>query len=190
MSSSDRLFDDGFEGRLRGWTVNHVSRNYWRVESTMERDDVMQESYLTFLKVKARYAGVVDEPAHFMALYKTAWTRRFTDLANADTARRVEISSDRSGPDGEARTSVEELTAGETDNDGRLAVLLRQAPREVMQVVNLFLSCPQEILDLALQSWQGDRRRSDTSSRKVCQLLGLPGGRDVIAETIDYFTGP
>lgn len=182
-STSEPRYVPEFKGPLEGWTVNHVARNYWRVASTQERDDVLQEAYVTFLKVRQRYALTVSEPKHFMALYKTAWERRFTDLANADTARRQEVSGDR----GDA--SVEDLTAGETDNDGRLAVMLRQAPREVMQVVNLFLSCPQEILDLALQSWQGERRVSDTSSRKVCQLLGLPPGRDVIKETVDYFTG-
>lgn len=154
----------------------------------MERDDVMQESYLTFLKVRNRYETTVDEPGHFMALYKTAWTRRFTDLANLDTARRAEVSSDCLGEGGE-RETVDERTTGDTDNDGRLAVLLRQAPQEVMQVVNLFLNCPQEILDLALQSWQGHRRRVDNSNRKVCQLLGLPADRDVLQETVDYFSG-
>lgn len=166
-----------FKGPLEGWATNYLKKNYWRVEATQEWDDCMQEAQCVFYKLKTRYAdtGAVTEPKHFMALYKTSMTRRFTDLANDNTSRRWEVVVSE-GPDGEIYEPM-----GETDNDGGLAVLLRQAPAEVVQVLNLFLSCPQEILDMALSTWR------TSGSKKICQLLGIDERRDVMQETFDHF---
>ena len=184
MSSSKPAYVPEFQGVLEGWTVNHIKKNMWRVRATQEFEDVMQEAHCVFLKLKLYYADTVTEPQHFTALYKTSWQRKFIDLANADTAQRAETHWDETeNRDGHAMHEP----IGELNNDGELATMLRQAPNEVLQVLNLFLNCPQEILDLALTSW--DRRFSGGGSKKICQLLGISPQRDVMGATIDYLEG-
>lgn len=179
-----------WKGPIEGWTVNHVSANMWKVERTQQRADVMQEAYLVFMKVSARYPEL-DDPRHFMALYKTSWQRHFTDLANADTADRVTSSISRAGPAEDGECDRDRDFVGATDNDGQLSVMLRQAPAEVRMVINLFLSAPQEILDLALAGWvrKRDGQVGAGGSKRLCRLLGLPEDMDVMGAVERYFRG-
>lgn len=166
-----------FKGPVEGWVVNYVTANYWRVERTHERADLIQDAYLVFRRVADRYPGV--EARHFMALFKTSWTRHFTDLANADTATRAETHR----AEGSADTDI-----GETGNAGPLLVAIRQAPAEVRAVLSLFLSAPEEILELALAGWkENDTRSRAGASGRINRLLGLPEGEDVLARVEDYF---
>ncbi len=173
-----------FKGPVEGWVVNHLKTNYWRVAKTMQRDDVLQEAYLVFMRCAAKYP-IMDTPQHFMALFKTAWINQFTDFANKDTASRVVTEMPRIRVDDDL---VEYEPAGEADNDGYLSVLLSEAPKEVLMVMNLFLSAPQEIVELALASWRGkDRRCKAGGSKRINQMLGLPPDLDVIKLTEDHF---
>lgn len=175
-----------FKGPVEGWVVNHLKTNYWRVARTMAREDVLQEAYVVFLRCRRKYP-VIDTAQHFMALYKTAWTRQFTDFANEDTASRCVTEMPRVRVDDEL---VEIDPVGDVESDGYLAVLLREAPREVSMVLNLFLSAPQEILDVALASWNGkDRRCKAGGSKRINQMLGLPTDLDVLKMTEDYIKG-
>lgn len=160
-------FTPEFKGPIEGWVVNQLEREYWRVQSTMTRMDVMQEAYIVFDRVRRTYEGKIKEPKHFMSLFKTSWTRHFTDLSVTDS---------------ECRTaSVAESyadSAGELENEGYLRTLVRQAPAEVRLVLTMFLNAPQELVDLATSSFQrvgrGGQRAAD--NRRVASLLGLPEG--------------
>lgn len=177
-------FKPEFKGPIEGWVVNHVHKNFWRVERTTERADLMQDAYVVFLRLQARYTEVT-EPKHFMALYKSAWSNHFTDLANADTEARVLTQLKTRTSEGE---EIDLELQGDTDNDGALSTMLRQAPREVTMVLNLFLAAPQEILDLALSSWNGpDRRCRAGGSERINKLLGLPLHLDTLQLVHDYF---
>lgn len=173
-----------FEGPIEGYVVNFLRKNYWKVERTVPRDDVMQEAHVVYLRCKRRYPDVEDK--HFMALFKTAWSNHFTDLANEDTERRCEVSSSVHDDDDEHRVAYAE-PCGATDNDGMLSVLVQQAPREVSMVLNLFLNAPQELLDLALSKWRENGRYLAGGSKHVTQMLGLPADLDVLKMVEDHF---
>jgi len=172
-----------FAGPLEGWTVNYCRQHYWRVKRSLPWEDLMQEAQLVFLRCKAKY-WYVEEPKHFMALFKTAWTHQFTSFSVADSDGRFITSGaedDEQAPDG----------VGELTNDGELAVMLRQAPREVLMVLNLLLSAPTEIMDIALSSWNGQDARCKTGgSERICKMLGLPANLDVMQMVVDYFRPP
>jgi len=69
-----------------------------------------------------------------------------------------------------------------------LAIMLRQAPREVIMVMNLFLNAPTEIAEVALSGWRGkDKRCRAGGSKQICKLLGLPLDLDVMQMVDDYF---
>jgi len=174
-----------FPGPIEGYVVNHMKKNFWRVERTQTRDDVMQEARVVFLRCKAKYQEL-ETPQHFMALFKRAWANEFNDLANADTASRVLVPQ-QTYRDEDGRETLVELH-GDVENDGALSVMLKQAPAEVTLVLNLFLSAPQEILDLALGTWKGrDQRCKTGGSKRICKMLGLPPELDVLKLVEEYF---
>lgn len=179
MSNS---YEPTFKGPIEGYVVNNLKQHFWRIEASCTMDDALQEARCVFLRVAQKYPGV-DAP-HFMALFKMAWHNQLTDLANDDTRLRAMVPliarQDEEGREIEA--------VGELENEGYLAVSLRQAPQEVQAVINLFLSAPQEILDLALRGWSARGRRKTDGSRKICKLLGLREDLDVLQSVEDHFT--
>lgn len=169
-----------YSGPIAGYVVNFVQKHYWKVESSLTREDVYQEAYIVFMRVVMKYPEL-ETPQQFMALFKSAWYNEFTNLANNDTKLRTFCQMPTVG-------EAEFEPVGELNNEGGLATLLRQAPEEIKLVLALFLSAPQELLDLALQSWKGgDPRRHDGGSTKLNKMLGLPANLNVIKLTEDYF---
>jgi hypothetical protein len=176
-----------FAGAVQGYVINGMKANYFRVSRTLSREDYMQEAYLVFLRVVRKYEGTVTEPKHMMALFKQAWANELNDLATRDTQQRMFVQAPLSRDDGGEDVEAFE-PAGDCDNDGALATMLRQAPREVSMVLNLFLSAPQEVLDVALASWRGKDRRCRTGgSQRICHLLGIDPSVDVMQRVEDYF---
>lgn len=175
MYSNDRLIQRRvvrwrWEGAIEGWVHNYVQHNHWKVRRTIpDRDDLYQEAYVKYLECRRAYPNV-GTPQHFMALFKTAYSRRFMDLAEMDTASRCLVS--------DTDISLQEVAV---ETDGMLAVMIRQAPVEVRMVLSLFLNAPQEVLDAMLQ---GHRNKS----RRVNELLGLDPDLDSMQMVEDYFT--
>jgi hypothetical protein len=134
------LYSPNFEGPIEGWVVNGMKANYFRVENTHSREEYLQEAYLVFLRVKRKYEGKVEEPKHFMSLFKRAWTNELNDLATKATNARMLVAMPMLRSDDGDELEYEPM--GELDNEGFLAVLVRQAPREVSMVLNLFCECP------------------------------------------------
>lgn len=187
-SKKPKWFVPRWEGLIEGYVMNTIPKNFFRVEVMMTREDYIQEAYVVFLRVKNKYEGQIkaDEPQHFTALFKRAWANRLNDLSNEATSIREHFVPDHN--EDSSGTHRESLSVGETDNEGALAVLIRQAPREVAMVLNLFLNAPQEILDVALEPWRGkDRRFAGGGSARICQLLGLDPNVDVMQRVEDYF---
>jgi len=173
-----------FTGPIEGWTVNYSKLNFWRVNGSMEWSDVMQEAYLVFLRCVGKYPDL-ETPQQFMALYKMAWFNAFTDFAHADTRLRLMVSETTLTQEGE---EINYEPIGDLNHDGSLATLIRQAPKEVLMVLNLFLSAPTEILDLALTGWKvRDARRTTGGSKRICQMLGLPPDLNVLQMVEDHF---
>lgn len=170
-----------WKGLIEGYIVNYLTKHHWKIERSCPRSDAMQEAFCIFLRCKRKYPSV--EPKHFMALFKTTWHNHFIDLSNLDTELRAQIAmpTDIEG--------IEIEPIGELDNDGMLAVMIRQAPREVSMVLSLFLNAPAELLDMVLGSWKagGDRRFKAGGSEKINQLLGFPKEFDSMKAVSDYF---
>jgi len=171
-----------FKGPVEGWVVNYLKREYWRIERTVPREDVMQEAYVVFLRCKARFpkSAEYDTPQAFMAQFKRAWVNQMNDLSVLDTRDRAFVAE----PEGQQAERV-----GSTDNDGMLRIMIQQAPREVTTVLSLFLSAPTELLELALHAWTSSGKNSAGGPKHLQKLLGFPPEVDPIKIVEDYFDG-
>lgn len=167
-----------WKGEVEGYLTNFLAKNMWRIARTLDHEEAMQEGWLVFAKVRDRYCGpkaerVLSQGAHFMALFKTSWQRRFDDLAKTDTKYRAVVGDYEPSSD----------AAGELENDGYLATLLRQAPEEVRVVLTMFLGAPQELLALALAHWRPGMRADPT----INAMLGRDEDDELMGRVVDYF---
>ena len=170
-----------FKGPIEGYVVNSLKTNYWRIAETHTREDAMQEAWVVFMRCCARYP-IIDTPQNFMSLFKRAWINQLNDLANATTRHRALIpeAEDESG------NKIHE-PVGETENAGYLTVLVHQAPREVLMVLNLFLNAPTELLELAAKAWSAGGHRNVDGNAMLARLLGTDPKADLIGKVRDHF---
>lgn len=174
------MFKPEFKGPVEGWVVNHMTTNYWRVQATLSRMEVLQEANLIFLRTAKHYEGQITEAKHFMSLFQRSWLNHFTDLAKIDSATRQGVSM--TSADGTQYEAV-----GDVENLGYLRTVIRQAPREVAVVLNLLLNAPQELLDLATENWRKSGKHHAGGNKQVSQWLGLPEGSRPLDVVEEYF---
>ena len=171
-----------FQGPIEGWAVKYASSQFWRVQSSMQWEDLMQESYMVFRRCADKYPAL-DTPQHFMALFKRAWINEINTMAVTDSRLRdfQPLTVERD----EEEISTEPV--GELTHDGDLALLLQSAPSEVISLLNLMLRAPQEIIEIVLGAWHEDARRKASDRARLNRLLGLPASADVVAMTKRHF---
>jgi DNA-directed RNA polymerase specialized sigma24 family protein len=179
------MYTPEFHGPIEGYLMNQITKDLWRVANTHDRQDLMQEGVLVFLRCAAKYS-IIDTPQHFMALFKTAWAHHLNDLSVKATKARVMVSETHLDPEDGSEWNREAI--GETDNAGALTLMVQQAPREVLMVLNLFLNAPQELLDLATKAWTKKGRRNANGNLIINKMLGLPDEADTLGKVNDYFT--
>lgn len=152
-----------WEGEIHGWARKYIRKNLWRVDSIHSAEDLEQEAYLTFLRVKAAYPRVV-EPRHFMALFKTAMANEMTDRARY-RQKRLEAIINLEGDVAEVLTD----RIGEYTNEGYLNIALSELPDDTKRVLAVF-NDPEKL----------KRLRQKTPRTHIQKLAGLPAKRETI----------
>jgi hypothetical protein len=66
------------------WLHSTAYHHYWRVDPSLNIDDLIQDGHVKWTQVVRRYPDIV-EPKHLMALFKTAYMRHLHDLSNRKT---------------------------------------------------------------------------------------------------------
>lgn len=161
----DPYFDDG----LKKWIFKQAHKNYWRVATWMDLDDLVQEGFLCYAICRARYEPKNEQ--HLMSLVKITFINQITDLANRRTRTPETPVSELASPGNELEL-LESLAGGE-DGDSELQGLLARAPKEVRALL------------AALSSDEGAERmrrpyriREDgsreTTNERWCRLIGVP----------------
>lgn len=175
-----------FQGHVEGYVVNFLRKEFWRISRRMEYEDAMQESRLIHTKLARIYPDA--EPAHFMSLYKTAWSNHFNDLSKSDTKNRF-IVLDSDCQDDKESDSANYLTSrvGDLDNNGMLSILISQAPEEVVAVLSIFINAPSELLAAFSSAWRAKGKRKEDGNSMLCAALGYPKGTDLIGKVERYF---
>ena len=185
-TSTKRKYLPRFEGPIEGYVKNYLAKHYWKVASSMEHDDCMQEAFLVFLRCAEKY-GVMDSPQHFMALFKTAWIRHYTDMAYKDSAAREVLSYGHQVESEEDGVhDLLDLVPGDLDTDGYLSRLLAAAPHDVATVLSFFLSAPPQLIQAVGEAWAAKGRKHKDGNKMLCQALGFPRGSDLIGSVERY----
>lgn len=152
-----------WEGPTKVWARGFISHNIWRCDRVHDADDLLQDAYLTYLKVVTMYPRVRRQ-AHFMSLFRRAIHNEMHDRARY-VMRKRELNEDTSVDACELPGRI-----GEVSNEGYIAVLLEQAPEPVRDALICIAQNPaslyqatgyRENLNMRLRRVLGSDRRVD-----------------------------
>src|SRR5262249_22978151 len=74
------------ERNITGWVFKYAKKNFWRVESYYELDDLVQDGFMIYCAVREHYSDITDKP-HLMALFKRAFSNHIHDLSTKRTRK-------------------------------------------------------------------------------------------------------
>lgn len=124
-----------WEGPTKQWVIGFLRKNQWRCDRIHDFDDLLQDAYLTFLKICKKYPQVIRQ-AHFMTLYRTAMHNEMHDRARY-MRRKRELHEDTSVDASDLPGRI-----GEVSNDGYITVLLEQAPEQLRDALTCIAQNP------------------------------------------------
>lgn len=88
-----RVFTPRWQGAINARAINLTKKFYPALCSDYEFEDLLQEAFLVFLKVRNKYPAV-DNPRWFMVLFSRALLRRFIDLKRGQSTHPRCVSFD------------------------------------------------------------------------------------------------
>lgn len=123
----------------RLWLTSFAKKNFWRVSSWYDMDDLLQDGYLLYLRVRERYPDITHPP-HIMRLFRTTFTRHLHDLARQrerqlDTPLSVVVAN----PDVPHEVVLDLMLRGERGLE-EVQVALVKAPECVLRLLELLAS--------------------------------------------------
>lgn len=78
----------------RAWLLKTAKINYWRVADWIEFDDLVNDGFVCWARVVARYeraTGRVRRRSHLMSLFKRTYSNHIHDLSKGKTRQPVEV---------------------------------------------------------------------------------------------------
>ena len=168
-----------WEGDIQNYAKSYISKNAWKVDEVNSFDDLLQDAYLVFHKVKTAYPRVVEAP-HFMALFKTALANSMIDKARY-RQRKLEIMATQDADISEAMNGQLPLAevVGEYSNDGHIRIVLEELPEEIKLILSVFSD--EEKLKLLRQKTRRSPVR-ETLVMKLCRVAGVPWRKEIATE--------
>lgn len=145
-----------WEGSVKGWAIKFIHTNKWRCDKIHEFDDLLQDAYLTFVKISEKYPRV-SQPQHFMALFKSAVWNQMHDRARYMRRKRLIHEETNDDP--------MDLLGGTDHNAGPLLLSLAEAPEELRQAIILMETEPDLI--------RGEHTIRENLNGKLRRILGL-----------------
>lgn len=169
---------------IRGWLVNTARTNYWRVRSSYEFDDLVQDGYMVYAKCYARYYKNLtkDHDRQLMALVQVAFINHINTLSQKRGLTTEVPFSQVLPPDAETE-ELERLLPAEEEL-GSIMVLLNNAPTEIVQVVTALLQDATGFM----RTRNFRRAIRETTNEYFCRLVGAdPKTTDLRGQIQAYF---
>lgn len=183
MAGDDKFLDSG----LRGFIYNEARKNYWRVASWYDLEDLIQDGFMCYAKCYARYGSTVTDQKHFMALVQTTFSNHIMTLYNKHRHQTEHAISALLGEDGSEEAFLDRHSTPE-EGPENLGVLLRQAPAEIKQLIALLVGDGAKAVSFAKKR-AGRFTVRETSNELYCRLLGLdPETNDIAGKVRSFFS--
>lgn len=153
---------------VQGWIYRQAKKHYWRVSSWYDFDDLVQDGFLCYYRIHARYAanvpgerriGTAKEKRHIMSLFQSSYINHIHDLARSKQ-RQLDLPTF----DGELRSSAPDA-GSETER------LISEAPPLVARVIRALMHDDTGAL-LKPFPHKSDGTR-ETVNERLCALVGL-----------------
>jgi hypothetical protein len=116
-------------GSIQGHAINTVRSFYPALSAEYEFDDLMQEAYIVFMKVKKAFRDTEDNPCNpkwFMSLFSRSLHNKLINIkALSGRYSSIELMHD----DDEPRSNADE---------NFLRLILQELPTEVQQLIDVF----------------------------------------------------
>ena len=154
------------------WMIGYARRNYWRVATWMDLDDLIQDGYYAWVEVCWRYPAIIDQPAQIMSMFKLCFADKITDLSRGKTKQQDDARSD----------IVDVFDGPEMAVDpSNFNLLLAKAPKVVKDTIELLTS--DRMKDELNKPYERDANgRRETLNQRICRLLNLdPNTNDPVA---------
>lgn len=162
---ADPLLDAG----VRGLIVNMATKNFWKVASWYELDDLIQDGYMCYAKVRRAYPKI-KEVRHLTALFKTTFSRFIIDLAAKKRLGEELVLSQMAAPDSDGSQELESLLGSQPEEQTAM-VLLHSMPSELRALWRFLRS-----EDGRTRLRQPRRKVAgvrETTNEHLCRLLGF-----------------
>lgn len=151
---------------LKGWIINHAKRNYWRVASWYDLDDLIQDGFVCYCRCLEKY-GHIQVQRHFTALVVATFTNHIHDLA-AKKTRSAEMSiSEYAAADCIDTSEALENLAGVEHEEQTLATLIAQLPAELHELIKVLANDARSFPMLRING------RRETTNEWLCRIAKL-----------------
>lgn len=145
------------------WLAKTASKNLWRVQPFYDYEDLVQEGFWIFYKVKRRYPKV--NKRHLMALFYRSYSNHITYLAESRTKRAEILSCDMSDADNYLDVWDNVCYPQQTE------VLIAHAPKPVAKLLRA-LEDDNNLIKLRRPYRQRLAGR-ETFNERLCKIIGL-----------------
>ena len=181
--------DPFLDAGMRRWLLSAAKRNFWRVASWYDLDDLIQDAYLCFYTCRGRYGTLTkkDQPSdedkrRFMAIVKVAFKNHITLLARK---KAPEVLVAELCVDGEPMDTTLERYAGAATSDAMMLWSLAKAPRELLVLLDVIASDDSKY---ERSSNPCCRHLRETNNEHFGRLLGYdPMKGNAVAYVEEYF---
>jgi hypothetical protein len=193
--------DDG----AKLWMMKYARRHFWRVSSWCDLDDLIQDGYMTYYRIVAKYcyprrryitqhgqvmpprpkARPVKDRPHLMALFKLAFAQHIDELAKRRTAEPEMPVSQLTPSDNSPHGWLWDTIASESD-PAQAAALAPWRARAALDALEL---APQRVLRSHYRVRVG--AEDETLNERLCKILGLNHADfDLVGALFEYLHEP
>ena len=129
MTERVRLTPPHIDKGAVGWMMNYARRNYWRVSSWMELDDLWMDGYMIYYEAVKRYPTAIERP-HIMRLYMLCYRSHIERLVKAGSRQLDYCIGD-----------IFEFESNlKTNEMATFATMIDKAPPYIKDILKLFTS--------------------------------------------------
>lgn len=178
-------------GRSRVWKDQVVpylktvaGRNAWRVAALgYDEEDLLHEAFFVYERCLSKYGTVLGPTGKLSPMFRVAINNFIVDTANESTKKSSFIAQ------GIVLESLYGQEARHSEEAGYLQSLLIEAPKEVLEVVNLCFNTPAELIEEVSEFLNKKHSKGFKCNAFLCKVLGYNKfKRNLVKETISYFS--